>query len=168
MGEFEYPYAKKTGVFADYDRNVWKSRFKPGETVYLKEPYFVDVLDGCHYKYKKFDRDDRFSEDEHKWTNKLFMPEKYARYHIEITGIKVERLQDISDEDCLKEGVKQKGYYGDMAYYNLMPVIIKGVEFLEPFDTPREAYAALIDAIHGKGAWESNPYIWVYNFKLNK
>ena len=36
------------------------------------------------------------------------------------------------------------------------------------FDTPREAFAALIDKVSGKGTWESNPYVWVYEFELMK
>ena len=36
------------------------------------------------------------------------------------------------------------------------------------FDTPREAFAALIDKVSGKGTWESNPYVWAYEFELMK
>jgi hypothetical protein len=98
--EQEYYYAKRTGVFVDEDGDrMWLSRYRIGETVYLKEPYYYEseaygfTLPEpiIHYKFgaewKRFP-----------WENKLFMPAKYARYFIEITGVRVERLQ-ISDED---------------------------------------------------------------------
>jgi hypothetical protein len=98
------------------------------------------------------------------------MPEKYARHHIEITGVRAERLQAISDNDCLKEGIVKDfiipawaiGEHYVATYY------YEGTSRFDGWDTPRDAYAALIDEIHGKGKWQSNPFVWVYDFKLLK
>lgn len=95
--------------------------------------------------------------------NKMFVKADLMPHHIEITDIKVERLQDISDEDCLKEGI-----YEDSGDDEFPPSIFYEFEGNKDngFDTPREAFAALIDKVSGKGTWESNPYVWAYEFKL--
>lgn len=83
-------------------------------------------------------------------------------YKVRITGVHVERLQDISDEDCLREGVRylpeiNKYYFErtdkDQGFY---------------FNSPREDFAALIDKVSGRGTWDMNPYVVVYEFELVK
>lgn len=92
------------------------------------------------------------------WSNKLFVAAKYMPHRIRITNVRLERLQDISDEDCLNEGVnKICDFYG-------FPDIAK--DDWGHYDTPRNAFAALIDAICGRGTWYSNPYVFVYDFEL--
>ena len=99
------------------------------------------------------------------WTNKMFVKADLMPRHIEFTDRKVERLQDISDEDCLKEGI-----YEDSGDDEFPPSIFYEFEGNKDngFDTPREAFAALIDKVSGKGTWESNPYVWAYEFELMK
>lgn len=95
------------------------------------------------------------------WTNKMFVKADLMPHHIEITDIKVERLQDISDEDCMKEGIEehlkgiQYGFPSNIGYIGQYP-----------FSNPREAFSALIDKVSGKGAWECNPFVWAYEFEL--
>lgn len=97
------------------------------------------------------------------WTNKMFVKADLMPHHIKITDIKVERLQDISDEDCLKEGI-----YEDSGDDEFPPSIFYEFEGNKDdgFDTPREAFASLIDKVSGKGVFQSNPYVFVYEFKL--
>lgn len=93
--------------------------------------------------------------------NKLFMPEKYARYYIEITAVRAERLQDISDADCMTEGVISR--VAAVYPYELLYQIPEVPNY---YATARQAYASLINNINGKGTWERNPYVWVYDFRL--
>lgn len=97
------------------------------------------------------------------WTNKLFTKAELMPHHIRITNIKIERLQDISDKDCLKEGI-YKGQCGSADTHFMDAYYYKGD--IQPYCTPREAFAALIDKVSGKGTWESNPYVFVYEFEL--
>lgn len=97
------------------------------------------------------------------WGNKMFTKAALMPHHIKITGIKIERLQNISDEDCLKEGI-YKGQCGSADTHFMDAYYYKGD--IQPYCTPREAFAALIDKVSGKGAWESNPYVFVYEFEL--
>lgn len=104
------------------------------------------------------------------WKNKMFVRADACKHQILITNVRVERLQDIIDEDCLAEGIYPY-YYGDekeKRFYDIPPdgYSFDGIDFHYP--TPREAFANLIDKVSGKGTWESNPYVWVYDFELIK
>ena len=99
-------------------------------------------------------------ESDKGWNNKMFVYADLMPHHIKITNVRVERLQDISDEDCMKEGIdrfeKEWGCWDKerCSFYTFS------------FDSPREAFAALIDKVSGKGTWQSNPWCFCYTFKL--
>ena len=97
------------------------------------------------------------------WKNKMFVRADLMPHHIRITDIKIERLQNISDEDCLKEGI-YKGQCGSADTHFMDVYYYKGD--IQPYCTPRGAFAALIDKVSGKVAWESNSYVFVYEFEL--
>lgn len=95
--------------------------------------------------------------------NKMFVRADLMPHHIRITNIKIERLQNISDEDCFKEGI-YKGQCGSADTHFMDVYYYKGD--IQPYCTPRGAFAELIDKVSGKGTWESNPYVFVYEFEL--
>ncbi|MDC2756909.1 hypothetical protein PO367_04105 [Bacteroides ovatus] len=95
--------------------------------------------------------------------NKMFVKADLMPHHIEITGIKVERLQEISDEDCLKEGII-KGKCGSESTHFMDAYYVPKEK--QPYCTPRNAFAALIDKVSSKGTWESNPFVFAYEFRL--
>ena len=98
------------------------------------------------------------------WDNKMFVKADLMPHRIQITDIRIERLQDISD-DYFKEGITllasaddgriQWGYAGEHLRYYM-------------FDSPREAFASLIDKVSGKGTWDRNPFVWRIEFELVK
>ena len=100
------------------------------------------------------------------WNNKMFTNTKMPFAQIKITNIRVERLQDISDEDCLKEGIIEH-IAEIMPNYPPYTQYCCGISEVY-CDTPRQAFVSLIDNINGKGTWESNPYVWAYDFELAK
>ena len=100
------------------------------------------------------------------WTNKMFVRAELMPHTIKITNIRVERLQDINDEDCLAEGI-EKMIVG-CEYYCYSFLSPNPNKIWEDFKSPRQAYATLIDKVNGKGTWASNPYVWVYDFELVK
>lgn len=104
------------------------------------------------------------------WNNKMFVRADACKRHIKITEIKAERLQDISDEDCLKEGIVKQGVLSDdspfLYAYDAYKNGSDGYFASRWFNTPREAFAVLIDKVSGKGTWESNPFVWIYEFEL--
>lgn len=100
------------------------------------------------------------------WNNKMFVRAELMSHTIKITNIRVERLQDISDEDCMAEGIIE--HIAEIIP-NYPPYTQYCCGISEVFcDTPQEAFASLIDKISGKGTWESNPYVWGYDFELVK
>ena len=101
------------------------------------------------------------------WDNKMFVKADLMPHRIRITNIKVERLQDISEEDCLREGVLKKS---DFPHKKSLPFYFDGGKHSwdNSFSTPRQAFAALIDKVSGKGVWKSNPLVFVYEFELVK
>lgn len=101
------------------------------------------------------------------WRNKMFVKPSLMPYSIRFNDVRAERLQDITDEDCLKEGILEYTKDGKVFKYDLD----EGYEMLSwqrMKRTPRETFACLIDKISGKGTWELNPWVWRYEFELVK
>lgn len=96
------------------------------------------------------------------WSNKMFVKAELMPHQIRITGIKCERLYDISEEDCMKEGILGDVEYDKYEVYGLFGNSDDG------FDTPREAFASLIDKVSGRGTWKRNPWVVAYEFELVK
>ena len=95
--------------------------------------------------------------------NKMFVRADLMPHRIRITNIRIERLQDISEEDCLKEGIWRDdnvGLEGTTYWYHGLAN--------SSFRTAKDTYASLIDKISGKGTWENNPWVFVYDFELIK
>ena len=107
------------------------------------------------------------------WDNKMFVKADLMSHYICITDVRVERLQDISDEDCLKEGIIRRddminSQMEDVVRYTFENSFVGGV--YKTYATPREAFAALIErpGIGHKGDWSRNNWVFVYTFKLLK
>lgn len=89
------------------------------------------------------------------WFKRLgrFMPKKYARIYLRTTNLHIERLQDISKEDAIKEGIINRtplGYTATGLYQS---------------ETAKEAFNYLWESINGPGSWEENKWVWVVNFE---
>jgi len=146
------------------------ARYKLGETVAVAQAYKDTGLFDIY----------RGPEDTKGWSNKMFVRPDLMPHQIQITDIKVERLQDISPEDCLKEGIQGDighGYWIS-ADHNL-PGWKKSSDKLsewlpgkngkpEPYfwNDPKKCFANLINVISGKGTWEANEWMFCYSFKL--
>ena len=100
------------------------------------------------------------------WNNKMFVRADLMPHRIRITDIRVERLQDINNEDCLREGIRKSVVeYGDK---KIVQWTYSTEKITTWFDSPRDAFAALIDRISGRGTWQRNPWVFVYEFELIK
>lgn len=95
-------------------------------------------------------------DDQPKWRSGMFMPRWACRTVLEITDVRVERLQDINLEDCQSEGVRCESYTG--APY---------CTWCSGHEAPchRDAYKTLWESINGVGSWAQNPWVWVVSFK---
>ena len=153
------------------------SRFQKGELVAIAQAYKdlplpkglrvskkVRLSSGHRaYEFQDF-------EESSGWNNKMFVRADLMPHGIRITDIKVERLQDISVDDILKEGVFQSpfGYCVEGIYHKQEPYYkdAEGNDFkYEVFARAEDAFAALIEKISGKGIWEKNPWVFAYTFE---
>ena len=164
----EMPYGDRYfGIDTENYSFPIKPRFKVGEKVYLKEEYLL----GRHGLMYKNDRM-IYQNVKGVWNNPLFMPEKYARNWIEIISVKVERINDISNDDICSEGIfvyegcNYTGSANGEPFEEYFSAFCNGDGSL--YKTSREAFAALWDSINGKGSWKRNEWVWVYEFKLIK
>lgn len=141
---------------------VERSRYAFDEVVAIAQAY-KDIYEkrgfDMHYPFT-------FVGDSAGWTNKMFVKADLMPHHIKITNICVERLQEISDEDCLREGVRL--WEDADPEYKLNPLgkLYEIAGRWDGYKSPREAFAALIDKVSGRGTWDSNPLVWVYGFEL--
>ncbi len=151
-----------------------KSRFYVGEIVAVAQSYcsIAEELENsnnatcaAHYEKNVQKASEYISWMEHPgFNNKMFVAADMMIHQIRITDVRIERLQDISDEDCIKEGVRkvvnENGIY--VQYY-----VGKGDNACS-FENPREAFAHLINKVSRKDVWNENPYVFVYDFELVK
>jgi hypothetical protein len=98
--------------------------------------------------------------DPPKWKPSIFMRKSYSRITLEVTEVKVERLQDISKQDCIAEGL----FFNGSSYSYLE----KGsVPYLDScWSAPHQCYKNLWEGINGKGSWALNPWVWAYTFRV--
>lgn len=143
------------------DYALSSSRYKVGETVAIAQSY-KDIHAEILREIGDLELKKEFLQSKG-YNNKMFVKADKMPHAIQITDIRAERLQDISDEDCLAEGIWRAHNVG-----------LEGVTYWytgltnSSYRTAREAYASLIDRISGKGTWASNPYVFVYEFELIK
>ena len=145
----------------------YQPKYEVGEEVAIAQPYKNLIEQG----YLCRESDGWVSEKyctSPGYRNKMFVKAEYMPHRIRITGIKVERLQDISDGDCLKEGIttitEGKNEVGNAYGWDPKVDALKR----DSFFTPRAAFAALIDRISGRGTWQRNPWVYAYTFELIK
>jgi hypothetical protein len=87
-----------------------------------------------------------------KWRPSIHMPRWASRITLEVTGVRVERLQEISYSDAVQEGVGLHGSWW---------IDTQG----KAHRSPIEAYQSLWELINGPGSWEANPWVWVVEFR---
>lgn len=112
---------------------------KPGDILWVRETFWVNGDGSFIFKADAIDEEDYYLPT---WKPSIHMPKKACRIKLRITGVRVERLKDISAEDAIKEGIIHRTMND--------PII----EFLW-----------LWESINGKGAWEKNPWVWVIEFE---
>lgn len=165
----DFTYEEDTGCIVMCCQGIeifrHKCRYKVGEVVAVAQRYERIGATPQHY-ISRPDIDGYQIISKHKgWRNKMYVSADLMPHQIRITGIRCERLQDISDAECLKEGVRVEFARNGMPMYYYFDT----KRWQEVwFDTPREAFAALIDKVSGRGTWKLNPWVVVYEFELVK
>lgn len=174
------------------DATGLKSRSKPfacpfgtvGDRIWVREAFRVHsrATDVATLVYKASERNS-WTEQTHrvpvavcnkpatpeKWTPSLHMPRWASRILLEITDVRVERLNAISPEDAESEGLERTNFtgFGDEPG---LPSYPEPDVYFDPLkkqwkEYPPEAFAGLWESIYGEGSWQANPWVWVIKFK---
>ena len=154
------------------NENVYPA-YQPGEKVAIAQPY-KQCWDIYQKQWESYNDPSSWRtpdailgdsvQETAGWANKMFVKAEYMPHHILITDLKFERLQDISDEDIMREGIMEGEFMNtwDRYYYDSWGDVPNHITF----PTARAAFASLIDRISGRGTWERNPWVFAYEFKL--
>ena len=142
----------------------WKPHYEVGDIVAIAQSYktiYAEMIEDFakhNYHLPREDAAEQFKKEYENtagWNNKMFVKADLMRHHIKITDIKIERLQDISEEDALREGIEE------LCFDYFLPN-----DYSKPFLMPRDAFAFLIDKVGKKGDWNKNPLVAAYTFEL--
>lgn len=146
---------------------------KTGDLLYVRETWNNTIGGPRDVSYKATVAEDvqgawTFAEiSEMKWTPSIHMPRWASRITLEVTDVRVERLQDISEEDAKAEGVERlhDGWF-PYGIQTFMTTIVDGREV--PAQYCREAkgsFRMLWESINGPESWKSNDWVWAVSFK---
>lgn len=154
----------------DYGREIHCPHGQPGDRLWVREAWrVIDAADcfapreltAAHRLW--FEADGPHDPPAGRYRPGMFMPRWASRINLDVTGVRVERLQDISEADAMAEGI--------------FPHVRGGWHWLQHnssnlddwnqfgYKTARIAYLALWEAINGPGSAEANPWVWAINFQ---
>lgn len=150
----------------DSDQPYFKCQVNIGDIIWVRETFSTgNIENGKHTGFRYKADDESFNV---KWKPSLFMPKKACRLFLEITDIRIERLNDISESDAEKEGINLVDYN---CYENYL--VKKDWNYqgnnqrnFHMFQDPIGSYASLWAKINGQKSWDDNLFVWVYTFKV--
>lgn len=157
----EYPGPDTFGAISDGEFCIKCPYGKPGDVLWVRES-FAYVLLGVKYKSDgDWTREEKEFGMTLPWKPSTHMPKTACRIFLEVLSIKVERLQDISEEDAIAEGIEPLKIYSFPIYRNYTPE--SGCK--DGYQTPRFSFQSLWRSINGPESWNANPWVWVIQFK---
>ena len=152
----------------------WGVQLEDGTRQWLRPPYEVGDVVAIQQAYRdaigEFFFEGSSVEKKFKhtagWTNKMFVKAELMPHHIRITDVRVEQLQDISNVDCMREGITRVQPITKNNSVMLPFYMIKKSQPTIASLFIKEVFAKLIDKVCGRGTWDRNPLVWVYSFEL--
>jgi len=196
---------RRCGHFPEYSRegvdiaHYWIPKYKPGDILWVMETWLMqsmknsdktakvlfkavpnEILSNAHFTPKRYEKFLKYA-GKIGWQSPYFLPHEAARIYLKITNIRVERIQDVSDDDCRSEGIK--GYTKDNKLYKYAASddwwidysikhkkSFKGTWWQVMPKTPKDAFMYLWNSTIKKQdieiyGWEANPWVWVIEFE---
>lgn len=141
---------------------------KPGDVLWVRETWKKNTIPmGWPYHYLA--ANDTFTHPEYeKWKPSIHMPRVAARIFLEVLSVTVERLQQITEEGAISEGVERYIYSGKSSYYAYKDYLNRPVKSEEDILSALASYKSLWTKLHGEDSWKHNPWVWVIKFKFLK
>lgn len=131
---------------------------KVGDVLWVRESWNgVKDLNGkfSHYRFKG---DNDPFHNGMRWKPSIHMPFEAARIFLKITDVRVERLQDITQQDSISEGIECIDHGAYWKNYDLKSEI-------KCYLNANHSFESLWQSINGKDSWNANPWVWVVEFK---
>ena len=148
---------------------------QPGDRLWVKETHSAHGAfgDSGRVVYRADLGDDAAEPHGLHWKPSIFCTRAASRITLEITSVRVERLNDCSEQDAKAEGIKAASsdaeYWTNYLFKTSHPkrdeAITDKAHRILAFRDPRESYASLWESIHGPGSWQANPWVWVIKFR---
>lgn len=152
-----------SGIEDGHGREI-KLLYKVGDILYVRETW--NYSPNWYYCYKA----DAIPDDNHgyigsiPWRPSIHMPKEAARIFLKVTDVRVERLQDMTDEDCIAEGIKPVRVPGSTNYREEREFQIAcGIATIEKYEELWDSTIKKQDLY--KYGWEGNPWVWVIEFE---
>lgn len=144
-----------------------RTRFEVGDLLWVRESFadLTDFMEAPMFRGRTspiFYKADGESIGCHPWKPSIHMPRKLSRITLEVTGVKVERLQDISEEEAKAEGIAQCGRFW---------CVSPDDDWNNAWGTAKAAFHALWESINGEregASWEANPFVAAISFRRIK
>ena len=150
----------------DRDADSWMAcpYGQPGDRLWVRETFAEGIhqlADVNHWAYAAdpFGNQQRLGD---RWKPSIHMPRWASRITLEITGVRVERLQDISEADAIAEGIERQD---DGIGWRRGPITADVPNTATRTAFPKLAYQSLWESINGPGSWAANPWGWVIEFR---
>ncbi len=149
-------------------------KYKVGDVFWVRETFQItdflhpsDENYGYIYKASENGKDWQNNYENWKWKPSLFMPKTACRIFLKIKSIRVERLQEISEQDAISEGIieilpQMYSQYREWKNY-INPDNPHG--YKSDYNNPINSFKSLWQSINGKDSWNVNPFVWVYEFE---
>jgi hypothetical protein len=172
ISDFNRKYRKLTN---EGEYKIIDSPAKIGDIIWVRETFIPFHGGHCEYKATISRQNEMLNQDFGiKWKPSLFMPKSACRIWNKVTNLRIERLQDISEQDAINEGVDtcfEKGtqYYEEGDYKNYTWHGEGGNDSFSGYSNvqnAKESYQSLWYKINGKKSWDENPFVWVYDFEV--
>lgn len=154
-------YAYFRNILSEYE--FVKPKYTIGDILWVRET-FIPVISLCEgiekstYRYKATDKD---WEEFAKCKPSIFMPKAACRIFLEVTAVKIERVQDISEADAIAEGIEKTWIHDDLRFCKWKNYFNDARGSLNPIGS----FQSLWSSINGKDSWDANPFVFVYEFK---
>jgi hypothetical protein len=147
-----------------------KLKYNVGDILWVREtwhPKRHNMPTGWKYEYKATAKEDGNPTDE-PWKPSIFMPKEACRIFLKLTKIRIERLNDITEDDAIAEGIErwtEERMKSKPTHYKVYFQNCKAEDLCSYTSCPIDSYETLWQKINGEKSWEENPFVWVYEFE---
>ena len=153
-------YISCRGTFADgYGEKFFKLPCEPGDILYVRETW--KKAPNGYYYYESWQRND--IADITKWKPSIHMPKEAARIWLKVTDVRVERLNEITNDGCVAEGIYPSNCRGCNAAFGCDTCIDEGYSEIDEFTEVWNSTIKKSDL--DRYSWDANPWVWVVEFE---